>query len=107
MTPNAVFELMQVQVDVRKCWGCVCAISCCTFLYLQYIYLDHTCVLRSEFGHVWLLTTLVYLLKLLYVNLRGWQLYGSLCCPLCVFIHFSTAFCMAHCALNLARDYVP
>ena len=26
------------------------------------------CVLRSEFGHVKLLTTLVYLLKLLYVN---------------------------------------
>ena len=48
--------------------ACVCAISCCTFLYLQYIYLYHTCVLKSEFGHVWLLTTLVYLLKLLYVN---------------------------------------
>ena len=33
------------------------------FLYLQYIYLYHTCVLKSEFGHVWLLTTLIYLLK--------------------------------------------
>ena len=44
------------------------AISRCTFLYLQYIYLYHTCVLKSEFGHVWLLTTLVYLLKLLYAN---------------------------------------
>ena len=46
----------------------VCAISHCTFLYLQHIYLYHTCVLKAEFGHVWLLTTLVYLLKLLYVN---------------------------------------
>ena len=43
-------------------------ISRCTFLYLQYIYLYHTCVLKSEFGHVWLLATLVYLLKFLYVN---------------------------------------
>ena len=47
---------------------CVCEISCCTFLYLQYIYLYHTCVLKSEFGHVWLLATLVFLLKFLYVN---------------------------------------
>ena len=47
---------------------CVYAISHCTFLYLQYIYLYQTCVLKSEFGHVWILTSLVYLLKLLYVN---------------------------------------
>ena len=47
---------------------CIYAISRCTFLYLLYIYLYHTCVLKSEFGHVWLLTTLVYLLKLLYEN---------------------------------------
>ena len=86
---------------------CVCAISHCTFLYLQYIYLDHTCVLRSEFCHVWLLTTLVYLLKLLYVNLCGCQLYGNLFCPLYVFIHFSAAFCTAHCALDLTRDHAP
>ena len=32
---------------------CTCAISRCTFLYLQYIYLYHTYVLKSEFGHVW------------------------------------------------------
>ena len=36
---------------------CVYAISHCTFLYLQYIYMYHKCVLKSEFGHVWLLTT--------------------------------------------------
>ena len=71
---------------------CVCAISHCTFLHLQYIYLYHTCVLKSEFGHVWLLTTLVYLLKLLYVNScmvgshMAWNLF--LFCPLYVFIHF-------------------
>ena len=47
---------------------CVCAISSCTFWYLQNICLYHTCVLKSEFGHVWLLTTLVYLLNLLYAN---------------------------------------
>ena len=70
------------------------------------------CVLKSEFGHVWLLTTLVYLLKLLYVN---WCVVGGrmaqnllfLVCPLYVFIHFSAAFCTAHCALDLARDHAP
>ena len=79
------------------------------FLYLLYIYLYHTCVLKPEFGHVWLLTTLVYLLKLLYVNSSvvggrmAWNLF--LFCPLYVFIHVSAAFCTAHCALDLARDH--
>ena len=44
------------------------AISRCTFSCLQYMYLYYICVLRSDFGHVWLLTTLVYILTLLYVN---------------------------------------
>ena len=71
----------------------VCAISHCTFLYLQYIYLYHTCVLKSEFGHVWLLTTLVYLLKLLYVNscMDGGHMARNLfyfvhCICLCIFL---------------------
>ena len=49
-------------------------------------------VLRSEFGHVYLLTTLVYLLKLVYVNSCIVCLsHGPkpfLFCPLYVFIHF-------------------
>ena len=100
---------------------CVFAISRCTFLYLQYIYLYHTCVLKSEFGHVWLLATLVYLLKLLYVNacvvgghitiqynfiVSVWRNF-LLFCPLYVFIDFSAAFCTAHCALHLAKDHAP
>ena len=44
------------------------AISRCTFSCLQYMYLYYLCLLRSDFGYVWLLTTLVYILKLLYVN---------------------------------------
>ena len=28
-------------------------------------------------------------------------------CPLYVFIHFSAAFCTAHCALDLAKDHAP
>ena len=96
----------------------MCAISRCTFLYLQYIYLYHTCVLKSEFGHVWLLATLVYLLKFLYVNscMVGGRIGRNLLfffffffksCPLYVFIHFSAAFCTAHCALDLAKDHAP
>ena len=98
--------------------ACVRAISRCTFLYLQYIYLYHTCVLKSEFGHVWLLATLVYLLKFLYVNScvvggrigRNLLFFSSFfykSCPLYVFIHFSAAFCTAHCALDLAKDHAP
>ena len=42
--------------------------------------------------------------------LRGWWSYGLkpfLFCPLYVFIHFSAAFCTAHCVLDLARDHAP
>jgi len=52
--------------------------------------------------------------------LRGWQSYGLkplfifFCSPffsflsvVCIFIYFSAAFCMAHCALDLARDHAP
>ena len=52
---------------------CVCArararnIPLYIFIFAVYL-LYHICVLKSEFGHVWLLTTFVYLLKLLYVN---------------------------------------
>ena len=38
---------------------CICSISTSII---------HACMLKSEFGRVWLRTTLVYLLKLLYVN---------------------------------------
>ena len=68
-------------------------------------------MLKSEFGHVWLLTILVYLLKLLYVNscVVGGRMAQNLFlfCPLYVFIHFSAAFCTAHYALDLARDHAP
>ena len=68
-------------------------------------------MLKSEFGHVWLLTTLVYLLKLLYVNscMVGGRMARNLFlfCPLYVFIHFSAAFCTAHCALDLVKDHAP
>ena len=93
---------------------CVCAISHSTFLYLHFIYLYHTCVLKSAFGHVWLLATLVYLLKFLYVNscMIGGRIarnlyFNFISCPLYVFIHFSAAFCTAHCALDLAKDHAP
>ena len=48
--------------------------------------------------------------------LRGWRAYRPKpfffffffkSCPLYVFIHFSAAFCTAHCALDLARDHAP
>ena len=91
---------------------CVYAICPCTFWYLYY-----TCVLRSEFGHVYSLTTLVYLLKLLHVNsCVVWRSHGSkplqfvetfAICPLYVFIHFSSSFCTGHHALNLTSDHVP
>ena len=42
--------------------------------------------------------------------LSSWRSCGRkpfLFCPLSVFIHFSAAFCTAHCALDLARDHAP
>ena len=65
-----------------------------------------------EFGHVWLLTTFVYLLKLLYINscVVGGRMARNLFilfCSLYVLIIFSAAFCTAHCALDLARDQAP
>ena len=119
-----VFRVGEISISTSYC---VCAISSCTFLYLQYIYLYHTCVLKSEFGHIWLLATLVYLLKFLYVNscVVGGRIgrnffsfffffsFFSLkknqkkSCPLYVFTHFSAVFCMAHCALDLAKDHAP
>ena len=66
---------------------------------------------KSEFGHVWLLTTLVYLLKMLYEHscmVGGCVAQNPfLFCPLYVFIHFSAAFCTVHCALDLARVHAP
>ena len=50
--------------DLKK----VFSLLCCTFWCFHYIYLYYMHVLRSEFGHVYLVTTLVYLLNLLYVN---------------------------------------
>ena len=86
---------------------CVCAISRCTFLYLQYIYLYHTCVLvwsclvTDNFG----LFTEIAVCKLL----RGWRSYGAN--PFyfvhCMCLYISAAFCTAHCALDLARDHAP
>ena len=45
------------------------------FVFAVYLLVLYTCVLKSQFGHVWLLTSLVCLLKLLYVStfLRGWR----------------------------------
>ena len=45
--------------------------------------------------------------------LHGWRAYSPkpffifISCPLYVFIHFSAAFCTAHCALDLAKDHAP
>ena len=39
--------------------------------------------------------------------LRGWRAYRPKPFPLYVFIHFSAAFCTAHCALDLAKVHAP
>ena len=66
------------------------------------MYLYYICVLRSDFGHVWLLTTLVYILKLLYVNYcvvwRSYVLIPS------YFVHF---MCLYIFLLLFVRRIVP
>ena len=102
---------------VRAC-VCVCNIPLYFFVFAVYLLVSYMCA-KSEFGHVWLLATLVYLLKFLYVNscVVGGRIGRNLVfffffffyksCPLYVFIHFSAAFCTAHCALDLAKDHAP
>ena len=61
-----------------------------------------SCLVTDNFG----LFTEIAVCKFLH----GWWSYGSkpfLFCPSFVFIHFSAAFCMAHCTLDLARDHAP
>ena len=81
-------------LDCLKRWHtdgvCVCAISHCTFcvcaVYLPVLYMK--CVLRREFGHVWLLTTLLWC-----KFLHGWRLYSLKpfyfvhCMCLYIFLH--------------------
>ena len=86
-----------------------CAISRCTFLYLQSIYLYicaqvrvWSCLVIDNFS----LFTEIAVCQFL----RGFAVVWPetfLFCPLYVFIHFSPSFCMAHCALDLARDNAP
>ena len=74
-------------------------------------------MLKSEFGHVWLLATLVYLLKVLYVNscvvcrhiaqFFIFFIFLYILSIVCVYTFFSAAFCTAHCALDLAKDPAP
>ena len=92
---------------------CVCNILLYIFVFAVYLLVSYMCA-KSEFGRVWLLTTLVYLLKFLYINscVVGGRIarnlyFNFISCPLYVFIHFSAAFCRAHCALDLARDHAP
>ena len=67
-------------------------------------------VLRSEFGHIYLVTALVDLLNLLYVNY--WWFGGRtaqylfILSILCVY-RVSASFCTAACVLGLARDHAP
>ena len=65
-------------------------------------------MLKSEFGHVWLLATLVCLLKFMDVNscVVGGHISRNLFLILSI-IHFSVAFCTAHCAVYLAKDHAP
>ena len=110
--PNTSPPLPAPPVCVCVC-VCVCNIPPYIFVFAVYL-LVYTCVLKSEFGHVWLLATLVYVLKFLYVNscVVGGRIARNLSfnfipCPLYVFIHFSAVFCTAHCALDLAKDHAP
>ena len=64
-------------------------------------------VLRSEFGHIYLMTALVDLLNLLYVNYSwfgGQHLF--ILFIVCVYT-VSASFCTAGCVFGLARDHAP
>ena len=69
-------------------------------------------MLISEFGQVWLQTTLVYLLTLLYVNVCvvGGRMVRNLSFFFFSIVRVYTffgSFCAAHSALDLARNHAP
>ena len=89
---------------------CVCNIPLYIFVFAVYLPASYmcakirvwSCLVTDNFG----LFTEIAVCKFL----CGWQSYGLktfLFWPLYVFIHFSAAFCMAHCALDIARDHAP
>ena len=96
-----VFQLASY-VDV-----CVCNIPLYIFIFAVYL-LVHVCsdqslvcLFTDNFG----LYTEIAVCKFL----RGWRLYGlkPFYFELYVLVHFSAAFCTAHCALDLDRDHAP
>ena len=90
---------------------CVCNIPLYIFVFAVYLLVSYmcaqirvwSCLVTDRFG----LFTETVVRKFL----RGWRSHGLKpflnFCPLYVFIHFSAAFCMVHCALDLARDHAP
>ena len=82
---------------------CICGIfTCIIHVYSNQSLVMFACLVTDKFG---LFTEIVVC-----TFLRGWWLYGLkpfIFCPLYVFMHFSAAFCTAHCALDLARDHAP
>ena len=97
---------------------CVCNIPLYFFVFAVYLLVSYmcakirvwSCLVTGNFG----LFTEIPVCKFL----RGWRAYRPKpssffsssffkSCPLYVFIHFSAAFCTAHCALDLAKDHAP
>ena len=97
---------------------CVCNIQLYFFVFAVYLLVLYmcakirvwSCLVTGNFG----LFTEIPVCKFL----RGWRAYRPKpssffffsffkSCPLYVLIHFSAAFCTAHCALDLARDHAP
>ena len=87
-------------------WVCVCVRvwvnMCVRYAAVQFCVCSmSTCIIYLCSGHCLFIETAVY--EFLVVIWPKTFLF----CPLCVFMHFSASFCMAHCALDLARDHVP
>ena len=89
---------------------CVCNIPLYIFVFVVYLLVSYMCAKIR----VWscLVTDNFSLVSETAVCkfLHGWRSYGLKSfsfCPLYVFIHFSAAFCTAHCALDLAGDHAP
>ena len=96
---------------------CVCNIPLYFFVFAVYLLVSYmcakirvwSCLVTGNFG----LFTEISVRKFL----RGLRAYSPkpflifnfnfISCPLYVFIHFSPAFCTAHCALDLAKDHAP
>ena len=94
---------------------CVCNIPLYFFVFAVYLLVSYmcakirvwSCLVTGNFGLFTEIPVCKFLRGLRAYSPKPFFIFIFISCPLYVFIHFSAAFCTAHCALDLAKDHAP